>query len=239
MNLYEDRLLATRQVYGFMRDRLRDSFAELRPIVERMLRSSESEVCEAGARLASLALLMDQGAADLVDEALHGDARHRLGVAQVASANIATPECRRWSEEMLAELFDDDDAAVRGEAASCFRHLKDEVFDTYGDLIEAFCDSRAFQEGSSMVLRALEKSLGRLPGMTCLICEKFLERFADEARDIRTRRAGDTFTLAKLVFRTYQQHQNDEWTPRSLNLIDHLCLEGIGDAGSHLDQFER
>ena len=64
MNLSEDRLLATRHVYEFIRDRLRDSFAELRPIVERMLRSSEPEVCEAGARLASLALLMDQSAAD-------------------------------------------------------------------------------------------------------------------------------------------------------------------------------
>ena len=56
---------------------------------------------------------------------------------------------------------------------------------------------------------------------------------------MRTRRAGDTFTLAKLVFRTYQQHQNDEWTARSLNLIDRLCLEGIGDAGKHLGQFDR
>ena len=239
MNLYEDRLLATRHVYGFMRDRLRDSFAELRPIVERMLRSSEPEVCEAGARLASLALLLDQGAAALVQEALRSGTRHRLGVAQVAAANIATPECRRWSEEMLVELFNDDDASVRGKAASCFRHLKDEVFDTYGDLITSFCDSRAFQEDSFSVLRTLEKSLSRLPGTTCLVCEKFLDRFAGEARDIRTRRAGDTFTLAKLVFRTYQQHQNDEWTCRSLNLIDHLCLEGIGDAGSHLDQFER
>ena len=239
MNLSEERLLATRHVYGFIRDRLRDSFAELRPIVERMHRSSEPDVCEASARLASLALLMNQNAADLVHEALRSGAHHRLGVAQVASANIATPECRHWSEEILVELFNDDDAAVRGEAASCFRHLKDEVFDTYGDLIAAFCDSNAFQESSFWVLRTLEKSLDRLPGMTCLVCEKFLERFADEARDIRTHRAGDTPTVANLVFRTYQQHQNDEWTCRSLNLIDHLCLEGIGDAGSHLDQFER
>ena len=239
MNLSEDRLLATRHLYGFILDRLRDSFAELRSIVERMLRSSEPEVCEAGARLASLALLMDQNATDLVQEALRSGARHRLGVAQVASANIAKPECRRWSEETLVVLFNDNDAEVRGEAASCFRQLKDEVLDTYGALIAAFCDSRAFQEDSFWILHTLEESLGRLPGTTCLVCEKFLNRFADEARDIRTHRAGDSPTVAKLVFRTYQQHQNDEWTCRSLNLIDHLCLEGIGDAGSHLDQFER
>ena len=240
MNLSEERLLATRDVYGFIHDRLRDSFAELRPIVERMLRSSEPEVCEAGARLASLALLMNQGTADLVDKALHGDACHRLGVAQVASANVAIPECRRWSEEMLVVLFNDDDAGVGREAASCFRQLKHAALDTYVDLIAAFCDSRAFHEGSSRwLLRTLEESLSRLPGTTCLVCEKFLDRFVGEARDIRTRRAGDTFTLAKLVFRTYQQHQNDEWAGRSLNLIDHLCLEEMGDAGSHLEQFDR
>ena len=174
-----------------------------------------------------------------VQEALGSDVHHRLGAAQVASAKIATPGCLRWSEDIPVELFNDDDAAVRSETASCFRHLKDGVIDTCGDLIAAFCNSKAFQEDSFSVLRMLEKSLGRLPGTTCLVCEKFLDRFADEARDIRTHRAGDTPTVAKLGFRTYQQHQNDEWTCRSLNLIDHLCLEGIGDAGSHLDQFER
>ena len=105
MSLPEDRLLTTLDVYGFIRYRLRDSFAELRPMVERMLRSPEPEVCEGGARLASLALLMDQSATDLVDEALQGSARHRLGVAQVASANIAVPEYRRWSEGMLITFF--------------------------------------------------------------------------------------------------------------------------------------
>jgi len=240
LNLPEERLLGTGDVYEFVRYGLRDSFDELRPVLERMLRSSEPEVREAGARLASLALLMGQRATDLVDEALHESASHRLGVARIASANIAIPECRRWSEETLALLFNDDDAKVRGEAASCFRQLKHAVLDTYGDLIAAFCDSRAFHEGSSWwLLRTLEQSLSRLPGMTCLVCEKFLDRFAGEARDVRTRGVGDAPTVAKLIFRTYQQHQNDEWTSRSLALIDHLCLEGIGGAGSHLDQFQR
>ena len=239
MNVPDERLLATRDVCEFIRYRLRDSFVELRPVLERMLRSSEPEVCAAGARLSSLALLMDQSAADLVDQASGGGCHHRLGVAEIASANIAISECRRWSEEMLAELFNDDDRAVRSKAASCFRQLKDEVLDTYGELIEAFCDSKAFEEDSFSVLRTLEKSLGRLPGMTCLVCERFLDRFADEARDIRTHRAADMFTVAKLIFRTYQQHQNDEWTSRSLNLIDYLCLERMGDVGNQLDQFER
>ena len=239
MDLSEDRLLATRHVCGFIHNNLHDGFVELRPIIERMLRSSEPEVRKAGARFACIASLIHEGAADLVDGALHGEARHRLGVAQVAAANIAVPECRAWCETTLATLFNDDDSEVRRKAASCFRRLRDEALDTYGDLIKAFCDSRAFQEDSFSILHTLEASLGRLPGMTCEVCEKFLDRSADEARDIRTRRAGDTRTVAKLVFRTYQQHQDDEWTFRSLNLIDRLCLERTHDAGREFEQFER
>ena len=239
MNLSEDRLLATRDVYDFVRDHLREGFVELRPIVERMLRSSEPEVCEAGARLAGIAALTHEHAADLVDEALRGNSRHRFGVAQVAAANIVVPEYRAWCEAMLPALFDDDNADVRSESGSCFRRLQGEAPDTYEHLITMFCNSRAFREDSSSILYTLEKSLGRLPGMTCEVCEKFLNRFAEEARDIRTRRAGDTHTVSKLIFRTYQQHQNDEWTSRSLDLIDRLCLDRIYDAGREFEQFDR
>ena len=239
MDLSEDRLLATPHVRGFIHGHLRDGFAELRPIVEHMLQSSEPEVCEAGARFACIAYLIHERAADLVDEALRGDARRRFGVAQVAAANIAASECRAWCEATLAELFDDDDSEVRRKAASCFHQLQDEALDTYGDLIGTFCDSRAFQEGSFGILHTLEESLGRLPGMTCEVCDKFLDRFADEARGIRTSHAGDTDIVAKLVFRTYQQHQDNEWTSRSLDLIDRLCLDRIHDAGREFEQFER
>ena len=241
MNLSEDRLLATHHVCDFIHGHLRDDFPELRPIIERMLRSSEPDVCKAGARFASIANLIHEGAADLVDEALRGDARQRFGVAQVAAANIAGPEYRAWCEATLVALFDDDDPGVRRESALCFRQLQDETLDDYGDLIATFCGSKAFEEDSSWILHTLEKSSGRLPGMTCEVCEKFLDRFADEARDGWAGRAGagDADTVAKLIFRTYQQHQDDEWTSRSLDLIDRLCLERIHDAGREFEQFER
>ena len=204
-----------------------------------MLRSSEPEVCETGAILAGVASLEHENSADLADEALNGRARQRLGVAKVSAANIAVPEYRTRCEAMLVKLFNDDDAEVRREAASCFRNFPSDALETYGELIAAFCDSRAYEEDSFSILHTLEKSLGRLPGMTCLVCEKFLDRFGDEASDIQTGRSGDARTVTKLIFRTYQQHQDDEWTSPSLGLIDRLCLEGIPDRASEFEQFER
>jgi hypothetical protein len=37
----------------------------------------------------------------------------------------------------------------------------------------------------------------------------------------------------------YQQHPNDEWTTRALDLIDRWCAENIVDAGNELKKFER
>jgi hypothetical protein len=45
--------------------------------------------------------------------------------------------------------------------------------------------------------------------------------------------------VATLVFRTYQQHQGDEWASRCLDLIDRMCLEGIHDVKKELNEFER
>ena len=239
MDLSEDSLLATDHVYGFIRDAIRDNFAEVEPVLKRMLRSPEPDVRKAGGRLASLAALHGQNSASLVDEALQGDACARLGVAEIASAHIDVPQYRAWAEARLVALFDDEDVTVRRKAASCFRRVEHGTLETLEELIAKFCDSKAFQEDSSSVLHALEKTRGQLPGTTCDVCERFLDRFSDEARDSRISRAGDAHDVTELVFRTYQQHQDDIWTVRSLDLIDRLCLEGVGDAESEFEQFER
>lgn len=229
MNLDEERLLATLHVTEMIRGNLRRRFPELRPLVERMIRSSEPEVREAGARMVSLAALEKQDVADLEDEVVRGEVSHRVGVAQVASANITLTDGRAWCEAKLAVLFNDSDARVRREAASCFSQLTDdEALDKYNDLITTFCESAAFESGSLWLVSALEKSLERLPGMTCMVCERYL-----------VRGAGERFDVAKLIFRTYQQHQNDEWTKPSLDLIDRLCLDRHIGAEHELERFDR
>ena len=238
MDLSEDRLLATPDVYNFIRGRLRDSLAELRPFVERMLRSSKHEVLQAGARLACIGALHHESAADLADGALNGDAHSRRGAAQVAAANIANAECRGWCEAVLVRLFDDEDAEVLREAASCFRHVPNDDLDTYEDLIAEFCGSRAFETASFSLLRALEHSRGRLPGTTCAVCRKFCDRLAGGV-DGNHALGHHEHAIPKLVFRTYQQHTDDEWAAHSLDLIDRLCLEGMFGAQDELEKFER
>ena len=79
MNLSEDRLLATTHVYQLIWSALREHFAQVRPLVERMLRSNEPEAVLAGARLAAIAALHHADAAHLEFEAFEGRSGERLG----------------------------------------------------------------------------------------------------------------------------------------------------------------
>ena len=239
MNLPVDSLLVTPEVYSFIRARIFTDFPALKTIIERMLRSAEPDVCTKGARLACLAELGGKRASSLVDVAVHGSANHRLGVAEVASANIGDSAFRAWCEPRLAALFNDEDQEVRRQAASCFDELDDEALEEYEDLIGTFCGSRAFHTGSSALLRALKSTRKRLPGMTCTVCEQYLDHFVAETRDISPSQAANSPRVAKLIFRTYQQHQHDEWTERALELVDRLCLEVPYEAQSQFEQFDR
>lgn len=235
----DERLLHTPYAERFIYYGLREHLDELRPFVERMLRSLVPDINRAGARLAGVAALHHESAANLVNEAMSGIASQRLGIADVAASNVAHAECRTWCEARLLQFFNDSEAEVRRVAASCFRQLEDQPLEEHEDLITAFCESRAYEEDSFSILHVLEQSGRRLPGITCVVCEKFLARFSDEAKDIRTHRAGDVHILVKLLFRTYQQHQSDAWSARCLDLIDQMCLEGIRDVKGELEEFER
>jgi hypothetical protein len=235
----DERLLGTPYVDRFIYYSLRDHFKELRPIIERMMRSVIPALSRAGSRLASLATFHDDSAADLVNEAMSGTAPQRHGVADVAAANIGHAECRAWCETRLVQFFNDTDAEVRKEAATCFRHLEKEPLEAYESLIIDFCESAAYQDDSSSILHMLEGSIHRLPGITCTVCEKFLDRFSSEAADISTSRAADSPTVAKLIFRTYHQHQQDSLARRCLDLIDQMCLEGLRDVKDQLEEYER
>jgi hypothetical protein len=236
----DDKLFATHYVDQFLFYGMGQHFDRLRPYVERMLKSKALKVAEGGARLASIAALSHKNAAVLVKQAMADGPSQRLGVAQVAAHNIGNMSCRTWCEEHLLLLFNDSDKDVLQEVASCFRYLEKQPLENYKNLITAFCDSAAYQQDSFSILHVLDDSVHRLPGMTCVVCEKFLLRFSDEAKDIRLGRAGDVMTVTKLIFRTYHQHQPEsEWAPRCLDLIDRLCLEGVHEVRTELDQFER
>ncbi len=238
----EDALLETHYVEDFIRRALSRHLLDMRGYIHRMLGSERPQVRKAGGRLATLACLTDLEAEDLAAKALAGDSSSRLGVAEVTNYNFLLPNCREWCERTLIGLFDDADVEVRKQTANCFWHLRQNPeipLTDYKVLISRFLTSPAFAEDPSFLIYAIEESRRKLPEVVLEVCEHFVERCADLARDIRTSFAADDHSVGPLVFRAYQQLANDPGQLRALRLIDRMCEEGMNSAATNLRDFER
>ena len=231
MDFSEERLLGTHHVYEFIREHLYNGAAKFRHLIVQMLRSRQPDVSRTGARLGCMAAFLDVDAWELADESRRGHRHQRLGAADVAAANVGEPAYRDWCENALADFFVDSDAEVRKVAASCFRNISENALASFNDLVDAFSNSEAYNDDAFPLLYALKDARSPLPEMTCLACERLLE-YTDS-------RGLDMWQVSELAFRLYQQHPNDKWTKRCLDLIDHLCLEAPSEASQALEDFER
>jgi hypothetical protein len=238
----DDRLLSSHYVEDFLARGLRAHVEDLRPVIERMLRSEIEKVRQAGGRLACLARLYHPQLEELAEAAIAGDPACRFGATEVASQNLAHPDCRAWCEATLKRFFNDEDQNVRRHAAGCFWHLWQQPELPLGDynaLIRSFLDSRAFAEEPTYLLHALDDTRQRVPETILDVCDMFVAKCAEAARDISTSMAGDETTVGKLVFRAYAQLEAQPLRQRALGLIDKMCSEGLQSAGKHLTEFER
>jgi hypothetical protein len=238
----DDRLLATGYVRDLIHRGLREHYEHFAPTIQRMLDSAHEKVREVGGTAACLARLYHIEAEALSAAALTGDKHCRLGACEVAKGNLLIAECRAWCEAALVRLFTDESQEVRKKAAGCFWHLwhsPDTPLTDFDPLIRGFLASPAFADEPTYLLHALEETKHQVPEAVLDVCEAFITRCGEEARDIRTSRAADEHTIGKLVFTAYAQLKSQAMQTRALNAIDRMNLEGLSSANTHLAEFER
>ena len=238
----DDRLLATQYIREFIQHSLHEHFEHFAPVIKRMLCSVHEKVKETGGILACLARLYHSKADTLSEAALAGDEHCRLGACEVAKSNLLQHENRTWCETALIQLFSDESKKVRQMAAGCFRelgNLPDTLLTDFETLIHRFLSSQAFVDEPTHLLYALKESRHRLPESVLDVCEIFIARCSDAARDLSTSRSVDEMTVGKLVFSAYAQLQSHATQTRALDAIDRMSIEGLNSANTHLSEFER
>jgi hypothetical protein len=235
----EDTLLGTRTVEHFLYYALSTHFQQLIPILERLITSNLPEVVRVGARQACLSSLAIEEARSFAERCLSGTESHRISASEIFVANLRTAHFREFCETGLTQLFNDPDERVREQAAKCFFRFEGEELSEYVNLIEAFVDSHAFETDCSHLIDALKETTAKLPDITCLVCEKFINSFGLASADIRTHSAGDASEVSELLIRVYSQSNDETMRSKCLDLVD--CMIQMGAYGLYqaLQQFER
>jgi hypothetical protein len=235
----EDVLLGTQSVDYFLYYALPTHLQDLVPTLERMLNSDLPEVVRIGARQACLASIDLEEASSFAVRCLTGSETHRLAAAEIFVANLRSAQYRTACEKGLIRLFNDSDEKVCDEAAKCFFKFEGDELGNYTDLIQAFVDSTAFMANCRDLIYALEKTTAKLPDVTCLVCEKFVDSFGSATADIRTRSAADADIISELLIRVYSQSKNQALQSRCLDVVDRMAQLGTYGLDKALQQFER
>lgn len=234
----EDALLGTDTVEHFLYYALPTHFQKLAPILERAITSDLPDVVKVGARQACLSSLSREEARSLTQRCLAGTQSHRIAAAEVYVANLQSAYLRQFCESGLIQLFNDPDEKVRDRAAKCFFRFEGEQLGEYVNLVEAFVASPAFESDCHDLIYAFEKTTAKLPDVTCLVCEKFIDSYGSVA-DIRTRSAAKADEVSELLIRVYSQSQSQALQSRCLDLVDRLTQIGAYGLDKALQQFER
>ncbi|WP_089727001.1 hypothetical protein [Candidatus Thiosymbion oneisti] len=237
----EEELLASPMVENFLYYTADTEYAQVRPILERMLASSIARARQGGARQTVLAALSNENARPLAETAIHGDTESRKGAAEVLSRNLRTAPDRVYCEGSLIGLFNDLDQEVRRTAGHWTWTTKDEHrIESALPVVKAFIESRAFSENADSFFDVIEEAVDVPPDLLFRVGQRFIETVESATGDTGHSSALAAQGLSNLILRAYRQAEQDsDLRRRCLDLFDQLLEAGGYGADKAIETFER
>jgi hypothetical protein len=237
----DDRAVAARPVTDLLAAYVATDWPSVQPIVVRLLNSEHQVARRSGAVLACLAALQHPEAADMLECCLiHVDPAVRESAARVLAANLTGARYTGMCAEGLRRLFDDESVDVRRAAVGAFWHMRRHELGAFSDLALALMASRAFADGRTQLIHALEESTApEVATLTMDLAERMVESVAGLG-DIRTAAAGDAKELTKLLIRVLGDVEEDPLLRgRALDALDRLVAAGAWGVVDAMDSAER
>lgn len=219
----EDALLGTPHVERFLYFACAERYQDLEILLQRMLSSGEEQVCEAGARLVSIAALSVNAAQPLAQGCLTGPEPQRKGAAQVYAANVFLEDCQEACTSSLSKLCNDDSVEVR-EVAASWTLGGEQATQSLGEgFLREFIDSQAFLDKTENALQFLLGDTGLPPRFLLLAVERSLTVLDEDPQRFH---GGIGAAASSLVVRVYTNTSGDgELQSACLDAIDRLYVQ--------------
>ncbi len=215
-------------------------YEALRPLLLRMVKSSDEKVRKIAARRITVAALHEKVRPEDLAAVLQADPVCRAAAAEVFSNSLGYEPVRSKCREHLKKLFHDPEKSVREATDRCFRKVSDEQLAEETDLISSFVSSEVFADDASQLCFALKDSTSLLPDVVCGVAERLIQLH----RQKHGQQAFDHFCssghyVSELVVRLYQQTMDTRTKSRCLDIIDEMLRVEIWSADEELEKAER
>lgn len=224
----DDLLLATRTVARLVAYIGYGDAPTVRPVIERMIGSSNFETRVAGGQLAAVAA-MQWDLPDMFNDVLASDdAASRQGAADICATALVNASDITFADRGLSQFLNDPRDEVLQAAAKVAITLRDNRLSPFKDLLTTVISSAAFTHALPQLLITLERAPDRVDDLLLQTCRRFIE-----LDDSRSRWSGDAQHVGELLVRAYTQSLSIQRRTAVLDLIDDLLaldLYGIAEA---------
>jgi hypothetical protein len=235
----DDALLAGEPVIRLLVFLGNEEPAAVRPVVERMLASVDTDVREAGGHLAAFAA-MEWGDGDHLEAVLDGgDAAARKGAAALSAHRLARTANVEIAATTLAALVNDADDPVRKAAADVAGAVRGHELRPFDAVMKALLASPAFSDALPQLLITLEQAPDRVDDLAILCARRFIETLDRDAADIRTAPAGYAREVGQLIIRGLAQSRTPSQRAALLDVLDRLLLIGAYGIDDMISESER
>jgi hypothetical protein len=214
-------------------------YTELRPLLQRMLVSSEKEARHAASNQIALAAFRHPEAKSDLEVVLAGDEDCRRAAAEIYSFNVHHESVRETCIANLKTFFNDPSKRVRDTASNWFRERFGEWTEWQRNLLSDFAQSQAFLDGGSECMMNIDKTPGPLPPEFLKVAQRAVDVFEEKIRTNSPHAFGFSYHLPALVIRFYEQSKGDVARRECLDLIDRMLSLGMAEAENELSKADR
>jgi hypothetical protein len=232
-----DDVLSTGDVDSFLHHSMQTHYAQLRPLLLRMLNHPGEDARASAARQITVTSFHDAAAHEDVAAVFAGDETCRVAAAGVYAYNLDSDTVGAVCRGQLERLFADPAKSVRQAASCCFRELSDENLSAESALIGTFINSPAFEDGAEQLVFALADSTALLPDVVCAIPNQIMDSEAKAGTPLHMRHG--LYHLPELVLRVYRQTSDDVTKARCLATMDRMLEAGLIGLELELGKMER
>ena len=222
-----DPILGTQDVERFINYAVFRDYPAVRPVLLRMLESSQTAAVRAGARYVTLAALWLDEAQEDESLVLERGEEARAGAAEVYARDLSNETVGAQCEKRLTALFADGNETVRQEARRCWIHLTPDQISSRGPLIGSWAQSLRSGHDVSLLAYRLKDTHTRLPVEVCDLAEHAVQTLGPKASSIQYEEAGAAAELATLMVRMHEETDDPVLRERVLDIIDEMIRAGF------------
>ena len=230
----DDILLAVKSVQELILS-IGDSVPEkIDPIIDRMLKSKESKVREAGGRIAVFAVCC-WNRPQLMGRILASDINIRKGAAVACIEMIDGAEDSECVLDILRILIYDKDDEVRKIVSGIAGLFRGHELCLPVDFLKELIESPAYIHVTPKLLIYLEKVTDKVDDLIDLALHRFIEINGNDIANIQTR----SYRIPDLVLRGLAQAKNKKRISALLDILDHLVEMNVYGINEKIERIER